>query len=85
MAMPVFESSRKVHAFGTSLALTLPSMFVKTNEIEKGSTMNVLYGLDAVLVASQVKDPEALLEHLMNILEKLGENVPELRKERRAE
>jgi hypothetical protein len=34
--MPVFESSRKVQVFGSSLALTLPAMFVKVNEIEKG-------------------------------------------------
>jgi len=78
--MSVFESSRKVQIFGTSLAITLPAMFVKANEVEKGSTMSVLHGLDSVLVVSQVKDPEALLERLMKIIDKLGEKVPEQRK-----
>ena len=35
--MPVFESERKVQAFGSSLAFTLPALFVKANEIKKGS------------------------------------------------
>ena len=69
--MPVFESSRKVQVFGSSLALTLPAMFVKANEIEKGSIMKVLYGLEGVLVASQVEDDGALRECLLNILDNL--------------
>ena len=69
--MPVFESSRKVQAFGTSLALTLPSTFVKGNEIEKGSFMKVLHGLEGVLVVSQVEDDGALTECLLRILDSL--------------
>ena len=63
--MPVFESSRKVQVSGSSLAMTLPSLFVKANEIEKGTVVNVLYGLDGVLVLSRC-------EGLMKILEKIG-------------
>ena len=73
--MPVFESSRKVQAFGSSLAMTLPAMFVKANEVEKGSVLRVYYGLDGVLVASWVDGPEALRERLVEIMEKLDENV----------
>jgi len=50
--MPVFESSRKVQVFGSSLAMTLPSLFVKANEVEKGSVSQVYYDLDGVLIAS---------------------------------
>ena len=74
--MPVFESSRKVLVSGSSLALTLPAMFVKASEIEKGSVLNVLYSLDGVLIMFQDEDQQAL-EGLMKILEKLEEKVKE--------
>ena len=71
--MPVFESSRKVQVFGSSLALTLPALFVKANEVEKGSVGKVYYGLDGVLVVSLVDDPEAR-EGLMEIIDRLNAN-----------
>ena len=73
--MPVFESSRKVQVFGSSLAMTLPALFVKANEVEKGSVTKVYYGLDGVLVASLVDEPEVLRERLMEIMEKLEDKV----------
>ena len=73
--MPVFESSRKVQVFGSSLAMTLPALFVKASEVEKGSVLSILYGLDGVLVASWVDEPEDLRERLVEIIEKLDENV----------
>ena len=79
--MPVFKSSRKVQTFGSSLAMTLPAMFVKANEIEKGSVLKVHYGLDGVLVASWVDGPEALVKCLLEIMEKLDENVMSANKE----
>jgi len=74
--MPVFESSRKVLVSGSSLAMTLPSLFVKASEIEKGAVVNVLYGLDGVLVMvmSQREDRQTI-EGLVKILEKLEEKV----------
>ena len=54
--MPVFKSSRKVQTFGSSLAMTLPAMFVKANEIEKGSVVEVHYNLNGVLVISNCDD-----------------------------
>ena len=75
LGMPVFKSSRKVQTFGSSLAMTLPAMFVKANEIEKGSVLKVHYGLDGVLVASWVDEPEELMKCLVEIMEKLGEDV----------
>lgn len=73
--MPVFESSRKVQIFGSSLALTLPAMFVKGNEIEKGSVVKVLYNLDGVLVMSYRENPETLVENLTTIIDKLCERI----------
>ena len=78
--MPVFESSRKVQVFGSSLAMTLPALFVKANEVEKGSVLSVLYGLDGVLVASDVETPEVLRECLVEIIEKLDENIEKNKK-----
>ena len=73
--MPVFESSRKVQVFGSSLAMTLPALFVKANEIEKGSILDVVYGLDGVLVLFNCEDPEKLRGCLVDILHKLEEKV----------
>ena len=73
--MPVFESSRKVQVLGSSLAMTLPAMFVKISEIEKGSVINVLYGLDGVLVLFQSEDIESIGEHLIEIIDKIEEKV----------
>jgi len=70
--MPVFESTRKVQLFGSSLAVTLPALFVKTNEVEKGSVGKVYFGLDGVLVVSVVDDTE-VRESLMKIIEKIDE------------
>jgi len=71
--MPVFESSRKVQVFGSSLAMTLPAFFTKVNEIEKGSRVNVLYGLDGVLVLFNCEDPEKLRACILEILDRLEE------------
>jgi antitoxin component of MazEF toxin-antitoxin module len=70
--MPVFESSRKVQSFGSSLALTLPAMFVKANEVEKGFMSKVYYGLDGVLVITMVDDDKAK-EGLVEIANKIAE------------
>jgi len=75
LSMPVFESSRKVQVSGSSLAMTLPALFVKANEIEKGSVLNVLYGLDGVLVLFQCEDFESIRECLIEIIEKIEEKV----------
>ncbi len=71
--MPVFESSRKVQVFGSSLAMTLPALFVKANEVEKGSVGKVYYGLEGVLVISLVDDPKARAG-LIEIIERLNKN-----------
>jgi len=60
---------------GSSLAMTLPALFVKANEIEKGSVVSVIYGLDGVLVLSRFEDYEAIRERLMSILENLDERI----------
>ena len=77
--MPVFKSSRKVQAFGSSLAMTLPALFVKANEVEKGSMTNVYYGLNGVLVTSMVDEPEVIRKCLEEIMEKLEENTREVK------
>ena len=69
--MPVFESSRKVQIFGSSLAMTLPAMFVKACELRKGSRLNVFYGLDGVLVLSKCEGVELTLDMLEKIVDDL--------------
>ena len=71
--MTVFESSRKVQVFGTSLALTLPASFVKANEIKKGSVAKAYYGVDGVLVLSLINEEKNLnksLKDIFNLIEK---------------
>ena len=69
--MPVFESSRKVQAVGSSLAVTLPALFVKANEIEKGALSEVYYNLDGVLVVSFCDDSGELGESVVEIVESI--------------
>ena len=78
--MPMFESSRKVQVFGTSLAITLPALFVKIRDIEKGSVMDVFFGLDGVLVVSDLEDPETLKKSLIAIIDNLDEKTVKRRK-----
>ena len=73
--MPVFKSSRKVQNFGSSLALTLPAMFVKANEVRKGQIGKVIYDIDGVLVVSCVEDVEDLKKGLIEIITKLEETI----------
>jgi antitoxin component of MazEF toxin-antitoxin module len=80
--MPVFESNRKVQVFGSSLAVTLPAMFVKANEIEKGAVVKVLYCLDGVLILSRFEEDELLKSPLMTIIEKLEKKNNAQRREK---
>jgi antitoxin component of MazEF toxin-antitoxin module len=73
--MPVFESKRKVQVFGSSLAMTLPAMFVKVNEVEKGSNVKVLYSLDGVLIACLKDDVEDIMKSLNNMIDKIEEKI----------
>jgi len=73
--MPVFEYSRKVQTLGSSLALTIPSLFVKVMEIKKGDALDVIHSLDGVLVVSNSKDVGSLRECLMMLLDMLEDKV----------
>lgn len=72
--MPFFKSSRKIQTFGSSLALTLPSMFVKVNDIEKGSIAKIFYGLEGVMIVSMMDNPEEILRCVSAIIRKLEES-----------
>ncbi|MHA2236948.1 MAG: hypothetical protein ACXACP_05675 [Candidatus Hodarchaeales archaeon] len=69
--MPYFRSKRKVQGFGTSLAITLPALFVKGNEIEKGCDANTFFSFDGILIASWLDDKENLKKVLKEILNEL--------------
>jgi hypothetical protein len=69
--MPFFKSKRKVQEFGTSLAITLPALFVKGNEITKGCDANTFFGFDGVLVATWLDDHQKLKKILNQIIEEL--------------
>lgn len=72
--LPVFSSSRKVQVFGSSLAMTLPAMFAKANEIVKGSVIKVHYDLNGVLVMSN-NDAVKTRECVIKIMRKMNENL----------
>ncbi len=73
--MPVFEYSRKVQTLGSSLALTIPSLFVKVMRIKKGDALDVIHSLDGVLVVSNSKDVGSLRECLTMLLDMLEDKV----------
>ena len=58
---------------GDSLAITMPSMFVKVNEIKKGNRMRVFYDLDGTLVLTDCGNEEELKTCILNFLETLEE------------
>ena len=69
--MPLFKTSRKVQMFGTSLALTIPAMFVKINGIEKGDRLKVFYDLSGILILRDSKDQKELKKCLLDFIESL--------------
>ena len=69
--MPVFKSDRKIKVFGSSLAMTLPALFVKVNAIEKGSKAQVIHDLNGVLIASWADNLDDLIECLMELLKNI--------------
>lgn len=67
---PIFESSRKVQRSGSSLAITLPSMFCIINEIKQKQVLNVMYNLDGILIVFDA-NTEDLVQKLKNFIDKL--------------
>lgn len=67
--MPVFDSKRKVQEFGSSLAITLPALFVKGNEIEKGCDATTIFGFEGILIATWIEDHESLKKVLYKMIE----------------
>ncbi len=72
VTMPVFKTKRKVQMFGSSLALTIPAMFVKAHELEKGHEIKVFYDFNGVLIASTECSTEELTKRLLDMLNSLG-------------
>jgi len=60
---------------GSSLAMTIPALFVKANEVEKGQEVSVIFGFDGILVLSKFADHEAIRGPLLSILESIEERV----------
>ena len=73
--MPFFKTSRKVQRYGSSLALTIPAMYAKINDIEKGKRLNLFYDLNGVLVLANCKNEEELIARLNTFLESLEKNT----------
>ena len=73
--MPLFKTSRKIQMFGDSLALTIPSMFVKINDIEKGKKMRIFYDLEGTLIIANCLNEEELKTCILKFLNTLEENI----------
>lgn len=74
--IPVFESKRKVQEFGTSLAITLPALFVKGNEIKKGCNANTIFSFDGILIASWLDDRDNIKKIIEKMLDELEKKSP---------
>jgi len=59
------------------IALTIPAMFVKVHELEKGREVNVLYNLDGVLIFCLEDDPEKVVQRIVEILDKMESKLNE--------
>lgn len=71
--MPIINSTRKVQVFGDSLAVTIPSIFVKINQIKKGYKMRVFFDLEGVLIFTDCTSEEELLKCLKIFIKKIEE------------
>jgi len=74
--MPVFKCERKVQRFGSSYAITIPALYVKLNEVRKGSLLNIIYNTDNVMIVSKVR-PEKVLPHLEKLIRDIEEKILE--------
>lgn len=71
--MPVFESDRKIQKVGSSLAITIPAMFAKANEVEKGDELQIYYNLSGVFIASRFNDSKKLIKIISGIINGIEE------------
>ena len=69
--MKLFKTTRKVQLFGSSLALTIPAMFAKINDIEKGKRLTLFYDLNGTLILANCEKEEELICCLKNMIESL--------------
>lgn len=68
LLMPLFRTSRKVQMFGDSLALTIPAMYVKMNEIKKGNKLNIFYDLNGIMICANCRNEEELKVKLIKFI-----------------
>ena len=62
--VPIFSSKRKVQSLGDSLALTLPSLYTKINEINKGKHLTTYFCTEDIIIISLDDDFEKLKTNL---------------------
>ena len=67
--MPFIKSRRKVHSLGDSLALTLPAIYTKMNNIKKGETLDIYYYIDDIIIIN--KKNNNLKESILNFAAEL--------------
>lgn len=67
----VFKTFRKVQKFGDSLALTIPSTFVKVNELTKGTKVKIMYDLEGTLVLIKCENKDDFIKCLRKFIEKI--------------
>lgn len=79
VTLKIFKTTRKVQLFGSSLALTIPAMFAKINDIEKGKRLNLFYDLNGTLILANCENEEELTKCLINLLESLKINLSKRR------
>ena len=71
--MVLYNSSRKIQEFGSSYALTIPSLFKKVRDLKKGNKLRVLCCLDGVLIVSDIDN----LKEINKVLKKIINNIEE--------
>ena len=63
--------------FGSSLALTIPAMYAKINDIDKGKRLNLFYDLNGTLILVNCDSEAELVEKLISFLKTLEKNKRE--------
>jgi hypothetical protein len=78
--MPLFKTTRKVQLFGSSLALTIPAMYAKINDIQKGERLSLFYDLEGILVLADCTNEEELKECLIGFIKSLEDKISQKRR-----
>jgi len=69
--MTILKYNRKVLSLGSSLALTIPNLYIKLNNIKKSKEMYMFFNIEDIIILCPHNDDDLLKNSLTNFLDEL--------------